>query len=255
MRMRILAQVAIAAGLAAQPVSADGDGGDDDTGWHFHVAPYLWMASLEGDLATISGLPPVEVDASFDDILDETDFAFMLAAEARHDRFGLFADVAFMELSLDEETRGPFFGGVDLETDTFFATVAGFYRLVEKERGAVDVAVGARVWDVETVLEFKPGILAGRRASDHDAWVDPVVGARGSLQLLGPLFLSAGVDIGGFGAASTFTWQGIVTLDVRPFEWLAIRGGYRHLYVDYDHSGFVWDVVMAGPILGASIHF
>jgi hypothetical protein len=258
MGFRFRAQVAaialIAVGIAAAPAAAE-DASDDDAGWHFHLTPYLWLASLKGDMATLSGLPKVDVDASFDDILDQTDFAFMLAGEARYDRDGLLVDASYMELSLDEETRGPFFSGVDLEADSFFMTVAGFYRVLEEKRLAVDLLAGARVWYIDTILEFKPGILAERRASDDEAWVDPVVGARGSVRLLGPLFASAGADIGGFGSASDLTWQVIGTLDVRPFDWLAVRAGYRHLDVDYDHGGYVWDIAMSGPILGATIQF
>jgi hypothetical protein len=223
--------------------------------WHFQVSPYLWLASLEGDIATLSGLPKVDVDASFDDILDNLDFAVMLAAEARYRRLGALVDLAYLELSVDEGTPGPFFSEVDLSTDTFFATIAGFYRVVDEDRGGLDLLAGARVWNVDTVLEFKPGLLQGRRTSDDEAWIDPVLGARTSFRLFGPLFASAGGDIGGFGAASDFTWQAIGTLDLVPWDWLAIRAGYRHLDVDYDHGGFVWDVAMSGPIIGASLRF
>jgi len=245
--------IGMALGIAAVPVAAEDAGGPE--GWHFQLAPYLWMASLEGDLATLPGLPEVHVDASFDDILDNLDFAVMLQAEARRGRFGLFTDLAYMEISVDEETRGPFFSGVDLETDTFFATTAAFYRVVDEERLAVDLFAGARVWYIDTELDLNPGILAGRTVDDDEAWADPVIGARGSLQVLGPLFLSAGFDLGGFGIVSDITGQALGTLDWHPADWLALRAGYRHLVVDYDHGGFVWDVALSGPIIGAALRF
>jgi hypothetical protein len=47
----------------------------------------------EGDLGTISGLPPAEVDASFSDVIENTDVALMLAAEAGRDRWELLLDL------------------------------------------------------------------------------------------------------------------------------------------------------------------
>jgi len=246
--------VALVLGLAASPAGADSpDEAEQD--WHFQLSPYLWMASLEGDIATLSGLPTVDVDASFDDILDNTDLALMVQGEVRYRRVGFLVDLSYLDLSVDEGTPGPFFGDVDLETSTFFATLGTFYRAVDRERVALDLFAGMRIWSIDTVLEFDPGLLAGRRASDDDAWVDPLIGARGSVKLVGPLWLSAAGDIGGFGAASDLTWQALGTLDLRLCSWLAIRAGYRHLDVDYDHGGFVWDVAMSGPILGASLRF
>lgn len=242
--------MAMALGLAALPAGAE-----DADEWHLQVSPYLWMASLEGDLATLSDLPTVDVDASFNDILDHLDLAVMLQGEVRYRRFGFLLDVAYLQLSVDEGTPGPLFGGVDLDTDTFFATLGPFYRLVDRDRVAFDLFGGMRIWNVDTTLEFEPGILAGRRTSDEETWVDPLVGARGSLKLLGPFSLSAAGDLGGFGAASDLTWQALGTLDFQPRSWLVVRAGYRHLDVDYDHGGFVWDVSMSGPILGASLRF
>jgi hypothetical protein len=251
--IRFTGTLALVLAFCIAGIPAMADQGQQD--WHFQLAPYVWLASLEGDIATLSGLPKVEVDAGFDDILDHTDLAVMLAAEARYRRLGVFVDLAYMELSIDEGTPGPFFSEVDLSTDTFFATIAGFYRVVDEDRGGLDLFAGARVWYIDTVLEFEPGLLQGRRTSDDDTWVDPVLGARASFQLFGPFFASAGGDIGGFGAASDFTWQAIGTLDLVPWDWLAIRAGYRHVDVDYDHGGFVWDVAMSGPILGATLRF
>lgn len=227
-------------------------------GWHFQLTPYLWMASLEGDAAVISGLPTVKVDASFDDILDRTDLAVALQAEARRDRLGFVVDLFYLGLSADAYTRGRIFSKVDLEASSFFGTAAGFYRLVDRERGAFDLFAGARLWNVDTELEFAPGtgfLARGRKIDDEETWVDPVIGARGSLQLIGPFSLSAGADIGGFGAASDLTWQMVGTVDFAPWDWLVIRAGYRHLDVDYDHGGFVWDVALSGPIIGASLRF
>lgn len=238
--------------VAALAADANDPAGGD---WSFQVTPYVWMAALEGDVATISRLPTVDVDASFSDILDHADFTLMLLAELRYRRTGFLVDLAYLDLSGEEDAPGPLFSEAELDTRTFFATLAPFYRALEAERGVLDLFAGLRVWSVDTELDFEPGLLAGRSADDDESWADPILGARGRVRLADSLFLSAGGDVGGFGAASDFTWQATGTLDLQPWDRVAIRAGYRHLEVDYDHGGFVWDVSMDGPILGLSVRF
>lgn len=249
MRLSAVWGMALALGLAAVPAGAD-----EADEWHVQVAPYLWMASLDGDLATISGLPTADVDASFSDIFENLDLALMVQGEVRYRRVGFLLDLAYLGLSADENTPGPLFSEVDVENDTFFTTLGPFYRALERDRVTLDVFGGMRIWYVDTRLEFETGLVPGVQSSDDETWVDPLIGARGSVQILRSLSASAAVDIGGFGAASDFTWQLLGTLDFDPFSWLTLRAGYRHLDVDYDNSGFVFDAAMSGPILGAVLH-
>jgi len=123
---------------SAVPVRAD----DVSRDWEVRLSPYLWMAGPEGNVKTLSSLPTVEVDAGFDDIFDQTDFAFMLQGEARYRRLGLMVDLAYLGLSAEEGIPGPAFGGADLESDTLFVTLAPFVRMLENDRASVDAFVG-----------------------------------------------------------------------------------------------------------------
>ena len=245
--------VVLAGGLAASPAAAAESGEEKD--WHFHVTPYVWMASLEGDAAVIAGLPEVEVDASFSDILENTDFTLMGIAELRYKRVGVAVDMVSLKLTMDERTPGQLYNGVRVKSETFFTTAAAFYRFIAEERGTLDVYAGARLWRIDSSFEFRPGALAKRRASDDDVWADPILGARGNIQLAGPLSFSANADLGGFGAASDLTWQLMGSLDYSMSDWFTLRVGYRHLDVDYEHGDFLWDVAMSGPIVGLNFRF
>jgi hypothetical protein len=224
-------------------------------GWHFGATPYVWMAALKGDLATLSGLPEVEVDASFSDILDHTDLTLMLTLEARYRRFGVLTDLVYLALSGEGNTPGPLFSGVDLDVTNLFTTIGGFYRVVETDTFHVDLIPGMRVWSADTELELETGLLAGLRDSDEETWVDPLIGARGNAALFDGFSVNAYADIGGFGSASELTWQLAGTLDWQALDWLVLRAGYRHLDVDYEHGGFVFDVYMTGPVIGAAVRF
>ena len=39
------------------------------------------------------------------------------------------------------------------------------------------------------------------------------------------------------------------------FTKVTLEAGYRYLAVDYDDSGFVWDVSMQGPVVGVKFRF
>src|SRR4051812_44657979 len=59
--------------------------------WTFTLAPYVWAAGLQGKVAQF-GLPEVDVDATFGDILKHFDIGVMAAGEVRHDRFSIATD-------------------------------------------------------------------------------------------------------------------------------------------------------------------
>src|SRR5262245_49062112 len=71
--------------------------------WEFTVVPYVWAAGLDGTVGEF-GLPPVDVDLSFSDILDHFDIGLMGAAEARYDRFSVATDLLWIKLSAEKGT-------------------------------------------------------------------------------------------------------------------------------------------------------
>jgi hypothetical protein len=89
------------------PVRAQETAATNGDGWSFALTPYIWFASLKGEVATISGLPAVSVDAGFDDIIENADFAFIVAGEARRGRFGIIIDLNYLSLSTDGGTLAP----------------------------------------------------------------------------------------------------------------------------------------------------
>ena len=64
---------------------------DEQGGWEFKTALYLWALSVEGDV-TLKGRKS-DVDVDFGDILDELNFAGMLAFSGRKGHWGFWGDV------------------------------------------------------------------------------------------------------------------------------------------------------------------
>ena len=259
--------------------------------WSFSVTPYVWATSLSGS-TTIKGLT-TDVDASFFDILDHTQFPkglFQLAAfgEAWYGRFGVLTDVAYMKLGLgaslsqsrDVGRLATLGIGVSagLTVQMVIAEVAAAYEIARLDPGtAFDLYAGGRVWWQRAEADFTvSGTLTGLgplgltltkegtvSAEGNVSWVDPVVGARLRHTFMPGLDLVVSGDVGGFGVGSKFSWQALAALNyefkrTKDVSWSAMVG-YKALNVDYSKGSgitqYEYDMTMYGPIFGITARF
>lgn len=228
----MLAAPSTAADLAPPPEAAPVE---DTTDWEVAIAAYVWGASLTGSVG-VAGLGPVDVDASFGDVLSNLDFALMTSVEVRYDRFGVFGDLIYTSLSADGS--GPL-GLIDAKArnELFVGTLMGEMRVLEQGRSSLDLMAGARLWSVSADLELS-GPFATRSASGSETWVDPMIGAKGRVQGASPLFATGWAMAGGFGVASDFGWDLFGGIGYEVTDRISIIGGYRGLGVDYEDDGF-----------------
>ena len=231
---------------AAETVSANG--------WTFTVAPYFWAAGVSGDTSQF-GSPVVEIDFSFDDILDELDFAAMAIAEARYGRYSIFGDLIYTKVSTGRGTpRGIVATSVDVESDTFAGLAGVGYAIFDSDVARLDIVGGVRVWSVDTDISFTGGILNGVSVSDGSTWADAMAGFRGTYSITPNIYLT-GWGLVGVGGADV-DWDVAAGLGYRFNEHISAVAGYRALGVDYSNDdGFLFDVVEQGPILGLAIRF
>jgi len=96
---------------------------------------------------------------------------------------------------------------------------------------------------------------AGINISDDEVWVDPMIGVKGRLQGASPWYLTAWGMIGGFGVSSDLAWDAFAGIGYELSDRWSLVGGYRGLGVDYESDGFVFDVIMHGPIVGGVFRF
>ncbi len=87
------------------------------------------------------------------------------------------------------------------------------------------------------------------------AWVDPIIGLRGQLNLTRWLFLAAQGDAGGFGVGSELTWVTQATVGFNLSRNVFLEGGYRYMYVDYDRDNFLYDMTTYGWFAGLGFKF
>ncbi len=245
-----------AADLYTEPLPPITDPAGFEARWQFAAAAYLWAPSLSGTVG-IGELPPVEVDASFSDLLENLDFAFMAVAEARYDRFGIFSDLMYTKLSVDGE--GPL--GVlnaSLTNELIVGTLMAEYRVIEQGKTSVDLMAGARVWGVMGDFEVTANIgtpTVGASGSDEKFWVDPMIGVKGRIQGTSPFYLTGWAMIGGFGVSSDIDWDLFGGAGYEVNDRFSLVAGYRGAGVDYESGDFKFDIIQHGPILGGVFHF
>lgn len=231
---------------------AKADGSDESAGWGFEVAPYLWAAGLDGTVGVLGRT--AHVDVGFGEIVEDLDFALMLATELRRGRWGVGGDVIYIKLSKDAAVPRPPVTGIDFEQSQLLLELSPRYRVIARQSWSLDALAGVRFMSLKPTLTVEPeGDEFGKRRS----WADPIVGARlgadAGRHWLGQLR----ADIGGFGVGSDLTWQALAIVGYRVSERVTLAAAYRYLDVDYENTDdeFLYDVAIHGPLLGVVIAF
>ncbi|MDX8508746.1 hypothetical protein [Mesorhizobium captivum] len=231
--------------------------------WTLTVAPYFWIAGIDGKVG-LFGREPVEVNASFSDIIKDFKFGGMVVSELNNGTIGIFNDLMYVNTKSKESvTRS--LGGVPatlsatVDVSSFTGTLMGEYRVYSEPTATLDLMAGARIWDIHNDIDISLTAggppLAAFSGSDGATWVDPMIGAKVRYNINETWYLNGWALIGGFGAGSDLTWDLLAGVGYQYNEHVSFALGYRALGVDYDHDGFVYDVVQHGPILGTVIKF
>lgn len=227
---------------------------DEPARWQFRASPYLWGAGLKGSVATLPPAQPVDVDVSFGDVLDKLDVGLMGAVEGRRNRWGFLTEILYLSLSADADTPGPLFSNLDYQMDMWLVTAAVTYALSDSDRHFLDIVAGVTYWDVDNRLAFEQGVASRRKISEQESWADPIAGLRGRIRLDANWSL-AGHVFSAVAGDSDSAWELYAGVGYELGERWSLVAGYRHKEVDYAKAGFVYDVEMSGPLLGAAYRF
>ena len=264
--------------------------------WQLSIAPYAWFPWLTGDL-TIKG-QTADINTNIFELLGESDSVFpwetdtiipwMGYMEARKGKMSAYFDSIYAKVALSGDAarqakplpnlslgaRGQ--AGVNFKYAVIEAGAAyEIGRWGAHGDTAIDLFAGARYWHQELSLSLaiegaftlpngfqRSGGVVGSGTLSAD-WVDPLVGLRVRYGISPGQGLVLRGDIGGFGAASDFTWQVVTTYNFELGEthgilWSGVVG-YRALYADYSEgtgsSRYAYDLLQHGPLLGLKMRF
>lgn len=227
--------------------------------WQYEVMPYLWATRMKGDVQA-GPLPKTSVDMKFADILENLDFGFMTAFEARKNRWGVLFDGMYMKVSDSASASRSDIGlSVNARMQVKQSMLAGAiaYRAIEGSM-PVDVIGGIRYNRIDAEAKIDASLFGQsgtvKRSGSKD-WVDPYIGARVTLPISEKWKATGYVDVGGSGAGSDLTWQGMAGLTYAYSPSTIINVGYRYMKVDYDDGGFKYDMANDGVYVGLALRF
>jgi hypothetical protein len=223
---------------------------NDRKKWKFATIGYVWFAGAKGETDVIEPVEPVDLDLSFGDVLKGFKFAFMGAAEARHDRLVILGDLTFIHLDTNKGIgiRDPDFLEAELDSRTAEVTLLGGYRVLDKRPVIVDLLAGGRMNFFKATLQLD-GPNRSAEGSETQKWLDPLIAIRASAPLGGKWSASLYGDLGGIIFGSDVTWQGVASVDYQISRKISIGAGWRYFKVNYDEGDFLYNVAQSGPLL------
>ena len=237
---------AVAIGLSTAPALAQ------DNSWTYDLSIYLWFSGT----GITADTPKGEVDAelSFSDALQDLDFAFMGAVEARNGPWGIIGDLIYMNLTADDPTpKGLAFSEAAVGTKMTVLTGVLAYRIHEDENIALDLGAGFRGFWGDNDITLVGAGAPTETFSQTKNWVDPIVAARMRVAFSDQWFATVLLDAGGTG--DTSTWQALATVGYLLNEKWALQGGYRYINAEWDTDFGTTSMDFSGPILGVTYRF
>jgi hypothetical protein len=96
-----------------------------------------------------------------------------------------------------------------------------------------------------------------RSYSFYDSWADPLIGLRGRLNLNKTFYLTAEVDVGGFGIGSDIAAEAYAALGCEITRSIFSEVGFRYLYDDFrdESAGFLYQRSTYGAQLTVELRF
>jgi len=218
-------------GATAEPAPA--------SGWQYRLTPYLWIATLTGDLGADGVEGSTDSGYSFW-ALDNLQGYGSLHFAAGAARWGWFADALYVDY-------GDEFDGALVDTALGVTgeiyEAGGTYTLAAAP--GLSVLGGVRAIDLKVSVALTPGADGSAR----DRWVDPFVGVEYRRSLGEKWYFAVRGDLGGFGVSSDSQTQVVASAGYRFSDRLEAFGGYRYLSAEF-RDDVLFDVTAAGPGLG-----
>jgi hypothetical protein len=225
-------------------------------GWSFTLTPYAWLPGVSGGVTTpYQRLHPHFGMGSGKVLGDLSTVPVMLTAEAHYGRFTLLGDIVYAGMKPELQTKDiAFSGGHALLLNTT-AEMLGLYRVYAAPRMGFEIGGGMRYWDVSTKLSLDPGLLPGYINKTTMSWIEPVIAARYTAAFSPRAGVSLYGDLGGFGAGSRLSWQGIASLDYAITDWAVGKFGWRSLGFEKNRNSIDLNTGFNGPFFAVSFRF
>ena len=223
-----------------------------DDGWHFDVAPYVWIPGVSGTVGVGGHEASVHVTGA--DMISNFNGGLAGFVLARKGRFVMPIDFTWARVATTKGIPLNDLGVYDVraELDQVIFTPKAGYRIIDGEHFKVDALVGLRYWHEGPSLTLRP---QETKFSGSANWVDGLGGGDFRIFFTPKVWIYASGDAGGGGAA--LDYQGVGTVNFQPKPLLGFFVGWRYTDVNYiaNNPAFVYDLAQSGPLFGLNLQF
>jgi hypothetical protein len=221
--------------------------------WDWSITPYMWATDISEDLI-LDGAVVGGGDTEFSDLVDKIDTSLQLHFEGTRERWGLFADVNYVELS-DSATGEMGLGRLDVDIEETVLEAGAIYRPGGRS-GKLDLLFGVRVLAVDEDYRLQVGELPPVGAAIDEDYLDALIGARYQIPLSERWVISLRGDVSTGGTDHTWTAQGMVGWRFGAKRNSAIFAGYRYRGMKYTKADVLEDQkTLSGFGLGVRFGF
>jgi hypothetical protein len=238
--------VIVAALLLTSPARAADD-------WNWSITPYIWASNISEDLLILGEIEGGG-DTEFKDLLDIADTSLQLHFEGTRDRWGLFADLTYVELS-DSETGDLELLRFDVEIQETLFEAGAIFRPGGRS-GNFDLLFGARLMSLDEKYRLQLGERDPRERSIDEAFLDALIGARYRIPLSERWMISLRGDLSLGGTDFIWTAQGLLGWRFGAKRNSAVFVGYQYRDMKYNKGENIEvERTFSGPALGVKIGF
>ncbi len=237
---------------------------DEIEEWKFSISPYLWMPHIDGEIIVKNH--EAKFDMDFNDIFNLVNYGLMLRGEAWHGKYGLMADVMYLNLSKEVNMEHPYVNvEAKISGKAVFSDFTLGYQLKDFPQMSgvsFEALAGFRYVYLQAKLNYEgtagPTVYDGKW-QDREYWFDPILGGRVKINLTDKLLVAVRADVGGFNVGSDMSWHILSEIDYRIWENASLNIGYRLLDIDYksgnDRDEFQLDTRLSGPTVSMTFFF
>ena len=226
---------------------------ENDEGWQWSLTPYVWATDVSEKLL-LDGQVVGGDDTEFDDLVDKIEASLQLHFEGTRDRWGMFADLNYIEVS-DSQTGEFGIARIDADIEETLAEAGAIYRPGGRT-GKFDLLFGVRYLKFDEDYRLQLGEIEPFDRSIGESYLDGLVAIRYLVPLGERWVISLRGDVSLGDTDIIWTAQGLIGWRFGSRRGSALFLGYRYRVLEYSKTD-VFDIekTLSGFGLGVKIGF